>query len=300
MALPPHETWVTNDIDYNRQMDKIMHQLVQMQGTVLTSLLEQSRIRSHRDRSNRGQDQDQNGFSLAVSINSSISATTFEFDQEALNSPTYRQAFRRQPGNIEFRPLLLSRQNENSSLRAVASLPDDDSYFEHSLRMSSEISSIEPTGLGNHPLLQYTPDEVKASSSKRENQATSSPERTSGASSQTINIPTKHEHTSGITFHPEAGEQVNLLPERPRNLKANQFAAGTPASELKEPDSESTEDESLDLGIGISTSSTARPTSSQNLVSARVTRRESKPHYILGGVIKHAIPEDTGAPSNIF
>lgn len=72
---------------------------------------------------------------------SSITDTSFEFDQITINASIYRKAFRKQVQKVVTRPQFTTRSNGNASTQAVRSVNDDSSFFRGGLSENAPSSS---------------------------------------------------------------------------------------------------------------------------------------------------------------
>lgn len=135
------------------QSDNEIRQLVMMQGTVLTTLLERSR-NPHRFNS-RSRPNDNEEASDGESIISTASAvgtvTQFDFDANIIGARSYQSRQGR-------------AMTDNMSLQAVASLADSDSYI--SRRLSNGTVFYDASTGGSSVDLAVGPDSVELLSSQ--------------------------------------------------------------------------------------------------------------------------------------
>ena len=80
-----------------------------------------------------------------LSTSSDITDTSFAFDQEALNSNIYRQAFKQRMQNLVSLPM--KSRGDRASVYAIASLSEDASYYDETIQTLKETTmsgSAEP------------------------------------------------------------------------------------------------------------------------------------------------------------
>lgn len=113
----------------DRQSDNGLRQLVEMQGIVLMTLLQQSRINR---RANVLSTEDQRDRRSIISTNSSlIPNAQLDFEENLINSRAYQQVLGRLRQDMQSQSIPQIQDAEEMSLLAVASLAEGDPYLEH-------------------------------------------------------------------------------------------------------------------------------------------------------------------------
>jgi hypothetical protein len=235
-----------------------------MHGTALTKLLERSRTPREKSRLNQREQVQHNRFSIASSSNSTISDTSFDFDQIALDTSTYRHAFRKQVKDQLSQLLVLPPRDFNSSQLAVASLPDNDSFYQYPAEFSSEVGTINS---GSAEIVRELNVRITSNEGFDDDFL---PPRSEG--SNTIDSPQEHtildptlqtallsppagdslgyvyprhidrprnvEHNTHITIDPETGNFIGMPPEWSQILEENEVNSKTPQVETFIPPNE--------------------------------------------------------------
>ena len=153
----------------------------------------------------------------ADSLSSVLSATHFDFDTEALSSPSYRQAFGGRVRNIISRPL--NSPGDTNLLRAVEPLEDEDQYYEQSIELEWDPS------ISGSTILSDGSESDRSSLRTLESQVS-----LTGASRQRIGHPVNPVHVTHVGLDPETGEFVGLPAEWRRILFAEDERARAAAA----------------------------------------------------------------------
>jgi len=153
----------------------------------------------------------------ADSLSSILSATHFDFDLEALSSPSYRQAFGDRVRSIISRPL--NSPGDSNFLRAVEPLEGEDHYYEQSIELEWDPS------ISGSTILSDGSESDRSSLRTLESQVS-----LTGASRQRIGHPVNPVHVTHVGLDPETGEFVGLPAEWRRILFAEDERARAAAA----------------------------------------------------------------------
>ncbi len=99
--------------------------MVEMQGTVMTTLLQRMRTRTIGER-----DLDSRRASMFTTGSSVIPNASLEFENEAFQSRIYRRFFRRRNGNVTLDMAVSERNIDAASEQAVISVADNESFYQ--------------------------------------------------------------------------------------------------------------------------------------------------------------------------